>query len=184
MVAELVVVNENMVVDAETLAQLLEVVTTTGAAAIAAREERSGSRHDGSGGRGARHQSEKGLHRVQDFDGQNWKEWNFQFKVALNNARPQVFHLVTKVERAERGETMVDIATLEAASRLGTDGGGPCRYRRWQYFLQCTGQVEGRRKGRQRQRTRRRQERIQWTVQQLRRTWPPTVSVPEVDQSR
>ena len=56
------------------------------AATIAAHTESGGSRHDRSGTRGARYLSEKGFKRVKDFDGQNWKEWNFQFKVALKNA--------------------------------------------------------------------------------------------------
>ena len=79
-----------MVFDAETLAQVLEVVRATVAAAIAAHKESGGSRHDSSGRRGTRYSSEKGFKRVNDFGGQNWMEWNFH--------------------------AMVEIATLEATS--------------------------------------------------------------------
>ena len=49
-VAGLVVVDLNMVFDAETLAQLLEVVGATVAAAIGAHEESGGSRHEAAEG--------------------------------------------------------------------------------------------------------------------------------------
>ena len=66
----------------------LEVVGATVAAAIAAHEESGGSHHDRSSRRGA---SENCFKRVTDFDGQNWKEWNFQFKVALKERMPTGF---------------------------------------------------------------------------------------------
>ena len=58
-----------MVFDGETLAQLLEVVPATVAAATAAHEDSGTSRHDSSGRRGARYLSEEGLKREKDFDG-------------------------------------------------------------------------------------------------------------------
>ena len=59
---------------------------------------------------------------MKDFDGQNWKKWNFQFKVALKSACAQVFHLVTK-ERRESEDAMVKIAVLGATSLHGGDLG-------------------------------------------------------------
>ena len=101
MVAELVVVNQNMVFDAETLAQLLEVVGATAAAAIATHEDSGGSRHDSSGRRGA--SPEKGYKRVKDF---GWPQ-----PPSKSRSRPQVFQLVTKMERAESEDAMMEIAT-------------------------------------------------------------------------
>ena len=60
MVAELVVVSKNMVFDAETLAQLLEVVGAPVAAAIAALLEIGGSHHDSGGRRGAGRRASSG----------------------------------------------------------------------------------------------------------------------------
>ena len=57
---------------------------------------------------------------MTDFDCQNWKEWNFRFKVAVTNAWRHVCLFVTKMEVAECEDAMVEVATLEALSL--TDG--------------------------------------------------------------
>ena len=48
-----------------------------------------------------------------------WPE--LEGEVALNNAYPQVLHLVTKIERAEGEDAMVEITTLEATSLYDVD---------------------------------------------------------------
>ena len=65
--------------------------------------------------------SEKGFKRVKGFEDKNWNWWIFQIKFALKNACPQAFHLMTKMERAESEETMVEIATLEATPPTAKD---------------------------------------------------------------
>ena len=65
--------------------------------------------------------SEKGFKRAKDCDGQSWKECNFHFKVVLKYACPQFFQLVTKMERAESEDAMVEMATPEATSMSDGD---------------------------------------------------------------
>ena len=50
------------------------------------------------------------------------------------------------------------------------------------YFLQCIGPVEERRKRAAKAKKKAPARGIQWTLPQLWRIWPPTVSVPGVDQ--
>ena len=91
---ELVVVDQNMVFDAETLAQLRKVV--------GAREECGRRRHD----------------QWPKLEG---VDFPIQGRVEKKNACPQLFHKVTKMERAEKEDAMVEIATLAATSLNGGD---------------------------------------------------------------
>ena len=58
---------------------------------------------------------------MKGFEDKNWNWWIFQIKFALKNACPQVFHMMTKMERAESEDAMVEVATLEATSATAKD---------------------------------------------------------------
>jgi hypothetical protein len=64
----------------------------------------------GGGGEDRRRVHEKAFKRVDNFSGVNWKEWSFQFKVALKSTSPDAHRLV---ERAERETGQVAITDIE-----------------------------------------------------------------------
>ena len=103
MEAELVVVNQNMAFHAEALISCWRWWASEWWRLAAQHKVAAQDLEDGGGSRndtgGARCLSEKYFKRVKDFGSQNWRNWNLHFKVMLKNACPQMFHLVTKMER-------------------------------------------------------------------------------------
>ena len=64
----------------------------------------------GGGGEDRRRLHEQSFKKVDNFSCANWKEWSFQFKVALKSTSPDAHRLV---ERAERETGQVAITDIE-----------------------------------------------------------------------
>ena len=82
------------------------LVDTAVQAALAVVQGASSARRDPGG---TKRINEKAFKRVRDFSGDNWKEWAFQFKVAMKNTSYDAYKLMNVVER---NSTEVNLASL------------------------------------------------------------------------